>query len=369
MMGGPGVLLLIKGLGRGGAEQLLVNAARHLDAGRFRYEVAYVLPWKDALVGDLEGAGIAVHCLEGGRGLAWIGRLRSLVRTRRIRLVHAHSPYPAIAARTALPRGVRHVATEHNVWQRYHPATYWANALTFPRNDHVFTVSDEVRRSVRYPAPLRFRRMPPVETLHHGLDPDEAVTPPDRAGVRSELGLPPASKVMGTVGTFTPKKAHSVLLEAARQVREHIPDLRVVLVGHGPLEGDLRRRTEELELGETVVFTGFREDARRVMTAFDVFTLSSAFEGLPIALLEAMANGIPAVVTSVGGNPEVVEDGRDGLLVPPGNPGALAGALMRVLSDPDLRRRLGEAGRSRAADFDIRRAVGRMQEVYGGLLS
>ena len=365
----PGVLLLIKGLGRGGAEQLLVNGARHLDARRFRYEVAYVLPWKDALVNDLRAAGIPVHCLEGGRGVGWVGRLRSLVRERDIRLVHAHSPYPAIAARAALPRAVRHVATEHNVWQRYHPATYWANALTFPRNDHVFTVSDEVRRSVRYPRPLRFRRMPPVETLHHGLDPDDAATPPDREAVRSELGLSPASKVVGTVGTFTPKKAHSVLLEAAREVRERVPDLRVVLVGHGPLEEDLRRRTDELGLGETVVFTGFREDARRVMTAFDVFTLSSTFEGLPIALLEAMANGLPAVVTSVGGNPEVVEDGRDGMLVPPGDPAALAGALVRVLSDPEERRRLGEAARTRAADFDIRSAVGRMQEVYGGLLS
>ncbi len=93
------ILLLIKGLGRGGAEQLLVNAAPYLDRDRFEYRVAYLLPWKDALVEELRELGMPVHCLEGAKGLAWIGRLRELVRNNRIDIVHNHSPYTAIGTR------------------------------------------------------------------------------------------------------------------------------------------------------------------------------------------------------------------------------------------------------------------------------
>jgi glycosyltransferase involved in cell wall biosynthesis len=362
----PGVLILIKGLGRGGAETLLAAAAPHLDGVRFRYELAYLLPWKDALVGEIGATGLPVHCLDGDRGVSWVGRLRELVHGRGIGLVHGHSPVAAAVARAAL-RQERHVYTEHNVWARYHPATRWANSLTFPRNDHVFTVSDEVRASVAYPPVLRFRRMPPVETLYHGLAPGWAngVT---SDGVREELGIPESSPVVGTVGNFTPKKAHGTLVEAAVLVRAKVPEARVVMVGHGPLEGELRRRARQLGLEEAVIFTGYREDAARVTSAFDVFALPSAFEGLSVALLEAMALGRPVVATRVGGTPEVVRDGTEGFLVPPGDQGALAEGIARLLRDRDLSDRMGKAARQRADAFDIRQAIRRMEEVYAELL-
>jgi glycosyltransferase involved in cell wall biosynthesis len=157
-----GVLILIKGLGRGGAEQLLVSGAPYLDRERHRYHFAYLLPWKDSLVAELEAAGLPVHCLDGAGGAGWMGRLRSLVRRQGIDLVHAHSPVAAAGARLVAGRRTRVVYTEHNLWSRYHPATYAANLASFPRNDHVFAVSEMVRRSVRYPGPLRLLPMPPV---------------------------------------------------------------------------------------------------------------------------------------------------------------------------------------------------------------
>jgi glycosyltransferase involved in cell wall biosynthesis len=358
------VLLLIKGLGRGGAEQLLVSAAPHLDRSRFRYHVAYLLPWKDALVPALRGHGLEVHCL--GTGPAWIGRLRSLVRRRGIRLVHAHSPYPAAVARVALP-GVRHVYTEHNVWARYHPVTYVANRMTYRRNSHVFAVSEEVRGSIRMPPGARPPRTP-VETLHPGLDPSAAGSWERPDGVRDELGISPAAPLAGTVGSLTPKKSHETLLRAARVARQRLPGLRVAVVGQGPLAGVLRRTAAELAIDDAVAFVGYREDAARVASAFDVFVLSSRHEGLPVALLEAMAAGRPVVATRVGGVPEVVRHGGEGILVPPGDPDALAAAMVTVLADANLRARLGEAARRRAADFDIRRTVRRHEEVYARLL-
>jgi len=364
----PGVLILIKGLGRGGAEQLLLSGVPYLDTATYRYQFAYLLPWKDSLVPELTGAGFGVHCLEGARGPGWAGRLRALVRREGIGLVHVHSPVAAAGARAVAGRRTRVVYTEHNLWDRYHPATWAANLATFPRNDHVFAVSETVRRSIRYPGPLRLLPMPPVETLHHGLDP-AALPVPEQNGVRAELGIPEDAPVVGTVANFKAAKDHATLLRAAAQVRRAVPSVRFVLVGQGPLEAETRRLAGRLGLEETVVFAGFRTDATRLMAGFDAFALSSTYEGLPIALIEAMAVGVPAVVTRVGGTPEVVADGVHGYLVPPRDPAALAAGLTRMLEDRPLRDRLGAAAAARAQDFDIRKAVRRMEQVYARLLA
>jgi glycosyltransferase involved in cell wall biosynthesis len=363
------VLILIKGLGRGGAEQLLASAAPYADRSRFQYEVAYVLPWKNALVGELERQGLRVSCLGGGRRGAWALRLRSLVRERQVDLVHAHLPYAAVGARVALagPGRPRLVYTEHNLWQSYKPPTYWANLLTFGRSDHVFAVSDVVRASIRYPRVLGWRRLPPLETLYHGLD-QAAMGQPRADGVREELGIPDHAPVVGTVANFRHTKGHGYLLRAASLVREAVPDVRFLLVGQGPLEAEVRREVARLGLDQTVIFAGFREDVPRLTAAIDVFALSSVHEGLSIALMEAMALAKPPVVTRVGGLPELVEDRRSGLLVPPADAPALATGILTLLQDPALRASLGRAAQRRAADFDIRSAVARMEEVYAELL-
>lgn len=366
------ILHIIKGLARGGAEQLLVSQAPYLHEDSFEYEVAYLLPDQNALVGELESSGLPVHCLSGARGAGWIGRLRRMVKGRDIDLVHVHSPYAAVGARLGLWHArsrPRLVYTEHSVWDFYHRATYWGNLLTYPQSDHVFAVSEHVRASIRYPRPLRFLRMPPVETLYHGLDPSAVHRWASSDGVREELGVSPDAPLVGTVANFRAWKGHDILLAAAVRVKRVIPEVRFVLVGHGPLESDIRRRARELRLDDTVIFTGARNDAPRVAGAFDVFALPSLSEGLAIALIEAMALGRPAVVTRVGGLTEVVEHRKQGLVVNAGNPAALADSIVTLLHDPDLRRELGEAGRKRAEKFDIRKALRRHEEVYAELLA
>jgi glycosyltransferase involved in cell wall biosynthesis len=358
------VLLLIKGLGRGGAEQLLVNAAPYLDRARFEYEIAYLLPHKNALVSHLESYGLSVTCLDGGRGLGWIRRLGRLVRERDIDVIHTHSPYPAVGARVRSAYSCAVVHTEHNVWERYGQATRWGNLITFGCNQRVFTVSNRVKESVRYPRYLNWLRMPPVETLYYGPDPQTCGNGILSDGVRREFGIPEDAPIVGTVANFKDHKRHDQLLAAAAVVLEKLPETRFMLVGQGPLEDRVRALAAEMGLSKSVVFTGFRDDAPRLMAAFDAFALSSAHEGLSIALLEAMALGKPPVVTRVGGLPEVISDGRDGFLVPSGDPVALAGALVHVLEDDALRARVGAAAARRAADFDIRKAVARTEQVY-----
>ena len=298
----PGVLIVIKGLGRGGAEQLLLSGVPYLDTERYRYQFAYLLPWKDSLVPELAGAGFAVHCLDGAKGAGWAGRLRALVRREGIDLVHAHSPVAAAGVRAVAGRRTRVVYTEHNLWGRYHRATWAANLATFPRNDHVFAVSETVADSIHYPGPLRLLPMPPVETLHHGLDP-AALPAPGHDGVRGErhprgrAGGGQRGQLQGGQGPRPPC--------CGRPPRSARPSRRSASCSSG--RGRWRPRPAgwpgQLGLDATVVFAGFRTDATRLMAAFDAFALSSTYEGLPIALIEAMATGCPAVVTRVAAPP------------------------------------------------------------------
>jgi glycosyltransferase involved in cell wall biosynthesis len=300
--------------------------------------------------------------------MSWLERLRGLIRARDIDLIHVHSPYAAVGARIVTPRRTRFVYTEHNVWSRYRTPTYWGNAITYPRNDHVFAVSESVRRSIRYPSWLRFRRVPPTETLYQGLDPAQVATWSEVDGLREEFGLSPDVPLVANVANFKPHKGHFELLRAAVEVRREIPDVRFILVGVGPLEAAVRREADRLGVAESVIFAGFRNDVPRVVSNCDVFTLASRFEGLSIALMEAMALARPAVVTRVGGLPEILRDGVEGLLVPPGDEHQLAHGLITVLRDRRLRERLGRAAHLRASRFDIRKTVARVEHVYEELL-
>lgn len=363
------ILLLIKGLGRGGAEQLLVNAAPYVDKDRFAYQVAYLLPWKDALVGELEETGIPSTCLDGSKGIGWIRKLKEFVKSEGIDLIHIHSPYAAVGARVSLNGKLPMVYTEHNMWERYRKITYWGNMLTFGMNDHVFAVSETVRTSIRYPRPFNFLQMPPAETLYQGIDPNKTDPCMEPVDLEATFGIPRNKKVVGTIANFKPHKGHPFLLRAAQLVIRRQPDAHFLLVGQGPTLSAMRALARHLGIERHVTFAGFREDAVRITRAVDVFVLPSLQEGLPIALLEAMALGCPIVATDAGGIPEVVENGRTALLVPPKDQGALAHAIVTVLTNDAVRERLASTARSEATRYDISRTVTRTEDMYGKLLT
>jgi len=358
------LLWLVKGLGRGGAEQLLVSLARTMRDAGLEIHVGYVLPHKDALVPDLAAAGATVHCLTR-RGTPWAITLRRLLHADGgFDVVHTHSPLVASVARLVAPAGTTLLHTEHNLWQRYRWPTRLANAATIRRNHTVWAVSEGVARSMR-PGPLL--RGIEVEVMVHGLGPDRG--PSGRAARfdgLARLGLEPGPFTIGSVGNLTPKKDHDTLVFALERLRREVPDARLVLVGGGPREHHLRELVAARGLTRHVLFTGVRDDVPGLLPAFDVFAMSSRYEGLSIALLEAMAAGVPPVATRVGGIPEVIRDGTDGLLVPPGEPGLLAEALAEVAHDPSRRRQLAAAAASRATSFGIDQAAATLLAAYGG---
>lgn len=360
------VLWLVKGLGPGGAERLLVAAAGAHGRSVVEIECAYLLPWKDHLVAELEACGVSCTCLDvrDERDVRWAARLRRRLRDRPVDVLHVHSPYPAAVGRLvarSLPRRLRPavVSTEHNPWSTFKRPTRYANALTSPLDAATIAVSGEARASIRGPAARR------AETLVHGIDVQAARAEREhRADVRAGLGAGPDNVLVGTVANYHPKKDWPNLLRAARLVADAEPRARFCLVGQGPLEAQVHALHRELALGDTVMLPGYRPDAVRLMAGCDIFVLASQWEGLPVALMEAMALGLPIVATAVGGVGELMRDGVDVLFVPPGDPRSLADAIAALARDPGLRARLGAAAGERAAELDVRRAVRRIEAVY-----
>lgn len=362
------VLQVVKGLGPGGAERLLVSMAAVADPSAVHYEVAYLLEAKQHLVPELEALGVRTHLVAGRRGMRdprWPASLRQLARS--FDVVHLHSPAVGAVARLAiapLKRGPVLVSTEHNVWPSHGTLTRIANALTLPLDRQRWAVSAEVVDSAWRPWRAR------TEVLVHG-SPVEALAgrARERAAARAGLGWDDDDVVVATVANLRHHKDYPTLFRAAARAIAEEPRLRFASIGQGPLEAELRAELATHGLGDRFVLLGYHDDPPAVLAGADVFTLSSTHEGLPISLVEAMAMGLPPVVTRVGGNAEVVTDDVDGLLVPARDPEALAGAYVRLARHPGLRTALGRAATARAGAFDIRRAARVVEARYRELLA
>jgi L-malate glycosyltransferase len=187
---------------------------------------------------------------------------------------------------------------------------------------------------------------------------------------REDLGLATDGKVIGVVANLIYYKGHRHFLEACRTIKEHEPSFQAVLIGEGPCRPDLEQRVRDLGLDRTVRFLGSRGDVAAILPLVDLAVLPSLSEGFPNAVLEAMAAGRAVVASRVGGIPEVVLDGETGLLVPAGDPAALASAILSLLADPLRAARMGQAGRARVeAMFSLDRMVQETEAVYDELLA
>jgi glycosyltransferase involved in cell wall biosynthesis len=310
---------VIKGLGLGGAERLIVDSLPYLNQEQFDYEFAYMLPWKDFLVPTITKAGLPVHCLNMQKTWHFPSvqrRLQKLIRERRYDLIHADLPVTGVWARLMGRRfGIPVIYTEHNLQERYHPLTRRANALTFGWNDCVLAVSEEVTASINR---FGLGRKTRVKTLLNGVPVEQVRAEAANVdGLREEFGIPKNNLIVGTVAVFRRQKRLQDWLEVASRVAKQQRNATFLLVGHGPEEPHLRAKIKELNLGEQIVVPGFRPDGRRVMALMDIFLMTSEFEGLPMALLEAMALAKPVVATMIGGVPKCVIDRETGILVGP----------------------------------------------------
>jgi glycosyltransferase involved in cell wall biosynthesis len=359
------VLWVIKGLGPGGAERLLVEHASAGDRTRFAYEVAYLLSWKQHLVTEIEAHGVPTQCLGVRSELdpRWIARLYRMLRGRSYDVIHVHSPAVAAVTRVlvrTLPRARRPavVYTEHNVWSSHNVVTRTLNALTYPLDDATLAVSEQVRSSVW----SRWRSR--VQVVVHGVDVDRVrARLAGRDETRRELGVRDGETLAVTVANLRATKNYPGLLAAARAVIDDGASIRFVAAGQGPLEAEVRARHRELALGDRFELLGYRDDTTRLIAAADLFVLASHHEGLPVTVMEALTLGVPVVAPAIGGLPEVVTTGVNGILVAPDSPGALAVGIERA-AEPAEHARLAAGARTTGEQFSSREAVRQLEAVY-----
>jgi glycosyltransferase involved in cell wall biosynthesis len=251
------------------------------------------------------------------------------------------------------------VTTHHNSRNHYRRLTRFVDAATGRLDSAIVAVSEEVAKS------LSEAERRKCTTLVHGVD-VEAVRAEagDRNSARVRLKIPRETPTVGTIANFTAQKDYDNLLMAFERVRRVVPDARLVAVGGGPLFDETVDRASRLGLDSSTSFLGQRSDALSLLPGFDVFVLASAWEGLPVSLMEATAVGVPIVATSVGGVQEAFTETDCAVLVPPRDSKALAAAVIELVENRDLQRQMSESALAYSAKFSAKRASYELMAIY-----
>jgi L-malate glycosyltransferase len=362
------ILHIIKSLGRGGAEMLLPESISIHNKNEFEFYCIYFLPWKNQMVPALEATGCNVICFSAHTNIHLLLQARKVaayVRRNNISLIHAHLPWAGVLARiVGKLTGIPVLYTEHNKQERYHFATRFLNLVTMNWLTGVIAVSQDVAQSIqRNKANLCI----PLHTVLNGVNTD-SFRPgiADGKSIKASLGIPESSLVIGTIAVFRFQKRLDLWLEIARLIRDKFSrECHFIIVGDGPLREQLHARASELGIRDNVHFAGLQTEVRPFLAAFDIYMMSSIFEGLPIAMLEAMSSGCPIVTTDAGGIKEVIRHGQDGMLCPIDNPLRLVDLCIQLMDDKDTRTRLAQNARSRVVQsFGMEAMVSNLENLY-----
>ncbi|MBL9125285.1 MAG: glycosyltransferase [Planctomycetaceae bacterium] len=361
------ILHVIPSLDRSGAEKQLTLLAAGLPRTEFEVHVA-ALTRGGPLEAELRNAGIPVTVI----GKRWkldpaaFARLERHIRAVAPDLVHtwlfAANSYGRLAA---LRAGVGHlVAAERCVdqWKSWHE--FAVDRWLAKRTDRIVVNSPAISEfCVRHGLPAeKFTVIP------NGVSP----LPPDstsRVELLRELGLPRDARLIGTIGRLWPQKRMKDLIWATDLVKVVRDDVHLLIVGHGPQRAQLERYRRLVHIDDKVHFLGHRSDVPRLLPHFDVLALASGYEGLPNVVMEALITGVPVVATDIPGSRELVVPGENGYLVGVGDRAGFARYCLKIIEDPELRSRLGAAGRRRMLDeFSVARMVERHAALYRELL-
>lgn len=361
------VLHVVHTLNVGGAEKLVHDLSLAVDPARFRPVVA-CLDEGGALEESLTAAGVPVEIVGRAPGLRpdVVGRLAGICLRHKIHVIHAHQYTPffygLLAGRLAGWRPC--LLTEHG---RHYPDVrkpkrVAVNQLLWRLNGAAVAVSEFTRQAL-----IENDGFPPhhVQVLYNGIDTTRFDGLPPRDAIRESLGVKPDTPVLGICARMSAEKNLPLLVESFARLRQVLPDAVLLMAGDGPARADVEQRRAALGLEDSVRLLGFRKDVPALVTAYDVFGLSSLTEGTSVTLLEAMYGRCPVVATAVGGNPEIVADGETGVLVPSEDVDAFSKALVDMFGDRDRAARMGVAGRARVkARFTFEGMVREYERLY-----
>jgi len=369
------VLLLVSNLHIGGAQEIVRTLAETLPQAGCQVVVG---TFEDGeLRREIEKTGVAVEILPSRRHsvLALPLFLLEILRIRRS-LLQIVDKYQIQVIQTQLLRSLDFLVLSLRltrpllVFWTFHNAQFvlrsehlprfrwllgvkrWLHSLLYrlsaPHVHGYIAVSEDVRKAVHaYAGPLQNK----VSVILNSVDVQRYQGAVDRIEIRQQLGVPVQSKLIAVVATFKKQKGHHYLIEAVSALIEKHPELHILFIGDGELKPDLQEMTRKLGLVDHIHFLGLRKDVPALLGASDFFVLPSLWEGLPMALIEAMATGLPVIATQVSGTKDVMLHLETGLLVQPGDAEQLSQAILQILSDPEDAKRMGDAGKSRVTEF------------------
>ncbi|MDX1761733.1 MAG: glycosyltransferase [Christiangramia sp.] len=360
------ILHIIKSLGRGGAEMLLPETLKLHDPTSFEFHYIYFLPWKNQMVPAIEQAGGKVTCFSASNNIELLRKYNSVLRyceEHQIDLVHCHLPWSGFLGRLVHKiSDIPVLYTEHNIQERYHLATKTLNKLTFNSQTAALGVSRDVTRSIKENIHPKI----PVNTLLNGVNTSRFKKDIDQGRIiRSKYQIPLDSIVVGNIAVFRKQKGLTDWVKAFKEITEKRKDVYGILVGAGPLEAEVKQQIKELGLSNNLKLAGLQTDTVSYFSAMDIFMMSSEFEGLPIALLEAMSMSCAVVSTKAGGVVEVIREPSDGLLSEVGDWSSLARQVLQLIKEPARREELQISARQRVvSDFSLNNMVDELEKVY-----
>lgn len=390
------VLHLIKSLGRGGAEKLIPETALIHDQGKFEFHCMYFYHQTNNIVDELETAGITVHFIRSSNFglLLQVQKVRKFVLEHNFDIIHAHLPWAGILARFVGQKlAIPIVYTEHNTWERYNKLSYWGNRYTFKRQDIAIAVSNEVALSMQLNSffdPYERGGRLKVRVIQNGVNTEEfrklsgtasrdsIVKKTESSGkaafyssdqIKSLLAIPDGAPVIGKVAVFRSQKRLWLWVEIALRILKKHPEAHFLLVGDGEWSSRIKKQILESGKQKNFHLVGVQKQVIPYLDLMDIYLSSSEFEGLPIAMLEAMSCEVPVVATRAGGIGEVIQHGMQGFLSEIENWEELEKHCIQLLEDRELHRQMASAARARVIEkFSMRRMVGELEEIYRDVL-
>jgi glycosyltransferase involved in cell wall biosynthesis len=361
------VLHIIKSLGRGGAETLLPETLKLHNQRDFTFYYIYFLPWKDQMVKAIEDQGGNVVCFNANNNIQLLLKAKKIadyVRQHQIQIIHAHLPWAGLLSRlVGKMTGVPVVYTEHNKQERYHFVTRYLNLFTMNWLNRVIAVSGDVANSIK----TNKRSLSiPVQTILNGVN-TSYFRRDVIAGLemKTKLGIPQDAPVIGTIAVFRFQKRLDCWMEVTKEILRRIPNCHFILVGDGPLKEELLKKRLALGLEDRIHMPGLQVNVIPYYSSFDIYMMSSVFEGLPIALLEAMSMECAIVSTNAGGIKEVIRDGVDGVSIAVDEWNSLASAAIDLISNIDKLKTVSTAARDRVVNnFSMDTMVNELEKMY-----
>jgi L-malate glycosyltransferase len=361
------VLHIIKSLGRGGAEMLLPETLKEHNQTQFEFHYIYFLPWKNQMVEAIETAGGKVNCFSAKNNFQLVLKYKHIIdycAANQIQLIHAHLPWAGFISRLVhFKTGIPVLYTEHNLQERYHFLTKFINKWSFNYQTMAIGVSQDVSQSI-------LKNINPTiscKTILNGVNiySFQRNNPAEGKTIREQYAIPQNGILVGTVAVFRFQKRLDKWLEIMKAAIDKNPNIYGIIVGAGILEPEISAKHKELNLEGKVFFSGIQTNVKPYYEAMDIFMMSSSFEGLPIALLEAMSMSCAIVSTDAGGIKEVLKNNENGTMVAVEDWKNLSSSILDLAQNPaQLAYFQAEARKRVTENFSIKAMVTQLESLY-----